>query len=183
MNLNISFEDFEKNLKDVMLTLEMTDELYELAGKYSRLRNGDYDISFPSLIDNMISLLSMLTNDEEKWIEYWVYELGCGKRAENYDITDKDGNSIPLSSIEDLWNLLNESESANDIKRIPIAAHKGKYSYYCPTCGKCIDGWIDGNFGIYVNRNKYCRECGQKLKWNDANKNTNTFKDDKRSLI
>lgn len=181
--MQITFKDFEKHLKDVTTIMKLQDDISSLSYDYNKMKCDEFQLWFPSLIDNVISLLANLTNDTEEWIEYWVYELGCGERADNYDITDKDGNPIPLSSIEDLWNLLNESESANDIKQIPIAAHKGKYSYYCPTCGKCIDGWIDGNFGIYVNRNKYCSECGQKLKWNDANKNTNTFKDDKRSLI
>lgn len=114
--MQITFEQFERHLKDVMLTMEMTNELYDLTEKYSRLRRGDFDISFPSLIDNMIGLLATLTNDPDEWIEYWVYTLECGKRAEEYNITDENNNPIPLSSIEDLWNLLVSQENNSEEK-------------------------------------------------------------------
>lgn len=112
--MNITYEEFENNLKDVVLTMELCDDLYHLADKYNKLHSGGYEFSFPSLADNIIKLLAIMTGDEQEWIYYWVYDLNCGKDSDKYRVTDKNGNIIPLTSIQNLWNLLVEQAEDNN---------------------------------------------------------------------
>ena len=51
-------------------------------------------------------LLKDIMKDEDNWIEYYIYELNWGKDYEDGCIQDKNGNNIPLKTIEDLYNLL-----------------------------------------------------------------------------
>ena len=74
----------------------------------------DMNFPFPSLADNIIRLLAIMTGDEQEWIYYWVYDLNCGKDSDKYRVTDKNGNIIPLTSIQDLWNLLVEQAEDNN---------------------------------------------------------------------
>lgn len=104
--MKITFEQFEKHLKDIAATLELQENILLLSRDYNKTHMDEFQLWFPSLVDNVIKLLSSLTNDTGEWIEYWVYELECGKKAEKYNITDENDIPIPLSSIEDLWNLL-----------------------------------------------------------------------------
>jgi hypothetical protein len=56
--------------------------------------------------DELIKLLMHIMNDECEYIAYFMHELNFG--AENYrlKVYDKEKNEIPLSTVEDLWNLL-----------------------------------------------------------------------------
>ena len=108
--MRIKYEQFNKHLKDITMTMKLQDDLLSLSDEYNKTRIDEFKIWFPSLIDNVIELLANLTNDLDEWIPYWVYELDCGKKAEQSIIKDRDGNTVPLSSIEDLWNLLASQE-------------------------------------------------------------------------
>ena len=60
------------------------------------------------LYNTLITLLEQLTIDtESKWIEYFIYELDFGKENYRLQVYDKNNKEIPLSTIEDLWNMLN----------------------------------------------------------------------------
>ena len=105
--MQINYEEFERHLKDVISITELSNDIYELGRKYYREnRVGDFSWEFPDLTYNVVELLEKLTNDKCGWIEYWVYELECGKKAEEYGVKDEAGNQIPLTSISDLWNIL-----------------------------------------------------------------------------
>ena len=75
----------------------------------------EFHFYFPTGADNIIELLAMLTNDKNEWIDYWIYELDFGKKANEYECKDYNGKIIPLNTIEDLWNLLNNYEDINGI--------------------------------------------------------------------
>ena len=105
--MQITYEEFERHLKDVISITELSNALYELGRKYYREnRAGDFSLEFPDLAYNVVELLEKLTNDKYEWIDYWVCELECGTKAEEYGVKDEAGNPIPLKSISDLWNLL-----------------------------------------------------------------------------
>ena len=56
-------------------------------------------------IDLIIELLEQETGDSEtKWIQYYVYEIKFG--AIDGGIHDKEMKAIPLTTTEDLWNIL-----------------------------------------------------------------------------
>ena len=45
-------------------------------------------------------------NDKEtEWIDYYLWEKDYG-RDNQLEVTEKDGTPIPLTTAEDLWNLL-----------------------------------------------------------------------------
>ena len=52
-----------------------------------------------------VSLLSNVMNDKETWIDYWLWELDCGRR-DDLVVTEADGTPIPMKTIDDLYNIL-----------------------------------------------------------------------------
>lgn len=105
--MQITYKEFEKHIKDVVSITELSNALSEIGNKYYRDNgSGEFVFEFPDLSYNVIQLLEMLTNDKQEWIEYWVYELRCGKKANEYDVTDSAGNPVPLATISELWNVL-----------------------------------------------------------------------------
>nr|DAK84726.1 MAG TPA: hypothetical protein [Caudoviricetes sp.] len=61
-------------------------------------------------IDVMVSMLKVLTNDLYDWIEYYIWELDWGKEYKEGSITTGKGENIPLKTIDDLLDLLEENE-------------------------------------------------------------------------
>ena len=58
------------------------------------------------LYDVIIDFLETATNDKGEWITYFVYELDFGKENNRLQVYDKDDSEIPLSTLDDLWNIL-----------------------------------------------------------------------------
>lgn len=61
-----------------------------------------------------IDILRAVMNDDDDWISYWMYELNYGRDWEPYKVTDKNGEDIPLKSMEDLWELLVREDAKNE---------------------------------------------------------------------
>jgi len=53
----------------------------------------------------MIKLLQELTNDENDWIDYYIWELEFGDKYKDGCVKINNEN-IPLRKSEDLWNLI-----------------------------------------------------------------------------
>ena len=67
---------------------------------------GEFELDFPTLMDEVVDLLAYIFKDEEnKWIDYYVFELRCGEKYKRGDV-QIDGKDVPLKTIGDLWNLL-----------------------------------------------------------------------------
>ena len=58
-----------------------------------------------------VNLLREVMNDENDWIDYFLYDLDFGRTWKEGAITDVDGTDIALSTPEDLWNLLTNSKN------------------------------------------------------------------------
>lgn len=43
--------------------------------------------------------------EEDRWIDYWIFELECGKKARK-DSVIINGKNVPLKTINDLWKFL-----------------------------------------------------------------------------
>jgi len=55
----------------------------------------------------LIKTLEHIFNDEEnKWIDYFIYELDFGKEYKTNSVIDKNGNEIKLSNPKELYELL-----------------------------------------------------------------------------
>ena len=68
-----------------------------------------YDIiTDHDFIDGLLDIIIQSMDDTENdWIAYYVYELNWGKENDRLKVYKKDGvTEIPLTTIEDLWNIL-----------------------------------------------------------------------------
>lgn len=87
----------ERNDKEVeiqkLFKEEFTDAIFYPYCKYENL---------------LVNLLEELMEDQEtNWISYYCWEKDFG-RDETLEVFDKEGNKIPLSTAEDLWNMIND---------------------------------------------------------------------------
>ncbi len=64
-------------------------------------------MQYPDCSDTLISVLEDAMGDDEGWITYFCYERDFGRDHTLGDVTI-DGNPIPFSTAEDLYNLLNK---------------------------------------------------------------------------
>lgn len=64
---------------------------------------------------NLINLLKSAMNDKSDWIEYYCDELDFGAKNKELKVFDRDIKEIPLTTPEDLYNLL--VEEYTDIKQ------------------------------------------------------------------
>ena len=57
----------------------------------------------------LVKVLKNIMRDEEtEWIDYYLWEKDYG-RDSTLNVTEADGTPIPLTTSEDLWNLLMEN--------------------------------------------------------------------------
>ena len=61
----------------------------------------------------IIDVISEIVEDNNKWIEWYVYDKNWGTDA-RLTGTDKNGNEIPSDTLEDLWNLILTTENEKD---------------------------------------------------------------------
>jgi hypothetical protein len=107
-DLKITFDEFAKHINDAVAIMTLQDNLYSAVADYNDQHSStECDFGyFPTLIDNVVDLLEKLTDDHDKWISYWMFDLDCG-RDNSLHAEDEDGNIIPLKTVEDLWAVLN----------------------------------------------------------------------------
>ena len=146
----ITYEEFEKHMKDIVDLIRFEDNIESLGREYSKTRERNVEMKFPTLVDNVILLLQKLTGDKEDWIYYWLYELDCGEDYKEGYVTDANGNNIELKTIRDLWDLLNESQT--DDENGNEDSHEPRR---CPNCGAMTE--FNSYFNAYI-----CYNCGWK---------------------
>ena len=107
-DFKITYEEFEKNLNDAVAILHLQDRLYGAVAEYNdEHRESEFDFGyFPTLIENVVTLLETLTDDTNHWISYWMFDLDCGRRYVDGSVRDEDGHVVYLQTIGDLWRLL-----------------------------------------------------------------------------
>ena len=105
--IRLSFMDFKKHINDIKALIDLQNKIDDFRYEYNKSDiKYEFEFYFPTGIDNIIQLLSLLTNDKNEWIAYWIYELDFGRKADELKCTDKDNNIIPMNTIEDLWAIL-----------------------------------------------------------------------------
>lgn len=109
--MNIQYEIFKKHMKDIERIIRFEDKLWDVCAEAFK-QSLDCELTFPTLVDNVIDLLGRMTNDNGEWISYWVYELDCGKEYCDGKVVDSDGSIIKLETVDDLWNLLKKNEES-----------------------------------------------------------------------
>ena len=107
----LSFEDFKRHIRDILLMFELQDKIDDAEIAFNKSESKEeFRFYFPTGADNIIELLSILMDDKYEWIDYWIYELDFGRRADDLVCEDDEGNIIPLHTVEDLWALINQNE-------------------------------------------------------------------------
>lgn len=79
----------------------------------------------PSYCDELINtiieaLISEMSDEEEEWIDYYMYELDFGRENDRLKAYDKNGVEILLSKPEDLYDLIENNNRQKDEKRNKI---------------------------------------------------------------
>lgn len=57
------------------------------------------------LMDALLLLLKSIYNDTGQWIEYYIYDKDFGRNTK-LKVWDEDDKEIPLTTFEDLYNML-----------------------------------------------------------------------------
>lgn len=92
-------EQFKYIMKKIKESLNKAYEFEMHMNKYFSI-----ELSPFMQIDELIYALQIIFNDtEEDFINYWVYDLNCGKKQEAIKYNNK---TVLLCSIDDLYQLL-----------------------------------------------------------------------------
>lgn len=95
-------EKFINIINIIINLLKKQDELFNITSGVINLLNAKEIID---AIDSLTIFLKEEFNDENDWIEYYLYELDCGKKWVPGTVTFDDVD-IKLSTPEDLYNIL-----------------------------------------------------------------------------
>ena len=107
--LNITYEEFKKQMGAIVRNMHFQEDLIGLVAEYNRQSCDECEFMLPMLVDNVVDLLTLATDDKDGWIAYWLFDLDCGKEYRDGCVTEADGTIIKLETIHDLWHLLTES--------------------------------------------------------------------------
>lgn len=96
------FEDYMLRLKRIIEADEKVDSaLKEVSPEFGGFHN---EIA----IDLVLDMLKRLTHDEFDNIDYYIWDTNWGEDWVNGMITDEKGNDIPMKTLKDLYELLEE---------------------------------------------------------------------------
>lgn len=101
----LTFKKFNDYIKKIREQIEYSDNLDEALRKMSP----DFGGFFNETIYIAVDLLGEVMNDEEKLIDYYIYEADWGKTFK--EIYESDGTPIPLKTIKDLYNAIVDNNS------------------------------------------------------------------------
>lgn len=99
----LTFEEFNNYIKRIKKQIECEDSLDKALQEMSP----DFGGFFNAAINISIDLLKKVMNDKNEWIDYYIYEADWGKTFK--EVYESDGTPIPLETIEDLYNIIIDS--------------------------------------------------------------------------
>lgn len=97
------------------LFIKTVNELRDLKNIYDNINDAGRKLEFFQIYnceyeDVIFSVLQEVFKDEANdWIGYYFYELDFGKKWCEGNVTDKEGNDIPLKTAENLYDILIEN--------------------------------------------------------------------------
>ena len=97
--LSITFDTFERCIKQIKQCFEFFDGLYALGIDTAEL-------PLDRVCDDLVDLLEAAMGDTRNhWISFFIYNMDFGSRADAVIVMDN-GKEISLSSTRELWDLL-----------------------------------------------------------------------------
>ena len=97
--LSITFDTFERCIKQIKQCFEFFDGLYALG-------IDTMELPLDRVCDDLVDLLETAMSDTRNhWISFFIYNMDFGNRADAVTVMDN-GKEISLSNIEELWELL-----------------------------------------------------------------------------
>lgn len=135
-----------------IILIDILIKYYEKEAEISHAFNNSLYLSDVKEISNIIdALLNIIKNefkgDSENWIDYYIYELDCGKNWEPGTITINN-KDIKLQTEEDLYNLLIDSYPDTQFDKLK-KMDKKEFANYIESV--FIAGKISNNSEIYEN--------------------------------
>lgn len=109
----IAFEEFKIYIEEIKSIYDFENQLFKLCYTFNKQNYNRASFEIPTLVETSINLLAELVNDKDEWISYWFFELDCGKLSDDLTVEDENGNNIPLKTIEDLWNIINDNNKGD----------------------------------------------------------------------
>lgn len=104
-NKIITREIFREIMEEVK---QVNDYQTELNGFFKKKDVDGYLIQ-PDCVSSTLKLLHLFFDkDADEWISYFCFELDFGRRYKEGMVTDENGKSIQLKTIDDLYDLLIE---------------------------------------------------------------------------
>ena len=97
--LSITFDTFERCIKQIKQCFEFFDGLYALG-------IDTMELPLDRVCVDLVDLLETAMNDTRNhWISFFIYNMDFGSRADAVTVMDN-GKKISLSSTHELWDLL-----------------------------------------------------------------------------
>jgi hypothetical protein len=101
----LDYKTFKACINTIRVNNKTSDKLEELLGVEGIIA------LFCGSNSAIINLLTHIFNDEEGWLEYWVYELNMGEDYYEGCVVDADGENIVLQTSYDMYVFLNKKSS------------------------------------------------------------------------
>lgn len=101
----LNSKQFSQVMNKLKVQWNALDEIDSLASKYAM------SLEFVSLtqFDVICNCLEIMFDDyEDRWINYWMFDLDFGQKAEEYKVT-MNGKRIDLRTPENLYNMITGS--------------------------------------------------------------------------
>ena len=97
--LSITFDTFERCIKQIKRCFEFFDGLYALG-------IDTMELPLDRVCDDLVDLLETSMSDTRNhWISFFIYNMDFGSRADEVTVMDN-GKEISLSNTRELWDLL-----------------------------------------------------------------------------
>lgn len=62
-----------------------------------------------TMLASMLELLAVSAGDEDRWFDYWLFELEQGKKRKRGAVKI-DGKCVGLKTLDDVWNIIKRQE-------------------------------------------------------------------------
>lgn len=101
----LTYEQFKKYMDVIIAADKKLDDILKVLGG----GDGIFDCT---TIGTTIELLSMLMDDSENWIGYWMYEQEHGTKWDEHTASEADGIPIICRTVRQLYDFL--AQNAKD---------------------------------------------------------------------